>query len=65
MRHADEESELPKLIRRYVTPDRRYLKLGGSLLGMPGRERGKFTRKLGEAAGQISPRELCILLDRG
>ncbi|MEV5775295.1 DUF6000 family protein [Streptomyces antimycoticus] len=65
MRHADEESELPKLIRRYVTPDRRYLKLGGSLLGMRGCERGKFTRKLGEAAGQISPRELCILLDGG
>ncbi|WP_413105403.1 DUF6000 family protein [Streptomyces sp. Inha503] len=53
------------MIRRYVTPDRRYLKLGGSLLGMSGCERGKFTRKLGEAASQISPRELGILLNGG
>lgn len=65
MRHADEESELLKLIRRYVTPERRYLKLGGSLLGMSGRERAKFTRKLGEAASEISSRELAILLGGG
>ncbi|MGW1811590.1 hypothetical protein [Streptomyces sp. NPDC002078] len=32
VRQADKESELPKLISRYVTPDRRYLKLGGNLL---------------------------------
>ncbi|MFB8029732.1 MULTISPECIES: DUF6000 family protein [unclassified Streptomyces] len=65
MHHADEKSELLKLIRRYVTPDRRYLKLGGSLLGMSGRERAKFTRKLAKAASEISPRELDVLLDGG
>lgn len=65
MRHADEESELLTLIRRYVTPDRRYLKLGGGLLRMSGRERAEFTRKLGEAASEISPRELGVLLDGG
>lgn len=65
MRHKDEHAELLKLIRRYVTPDRRYLKLGGSLLGMNERERAKFTRKLGEAASEISPRELGILLNGG
>ncbi|OLZ64081.1 hypothetical protein AV521_36710 [Streptomyces sp. IMTB 2501] len=65
MRQADEESELLKLISRYVTPDRRYLKLGGSLLRMSEHERAHFTRKLGEAASEISPRELGILLDGG
>ncbi|MER7838502.1 DUF6000 family protein [Streptomyces sp. NPDC096040] len=65
MRRSDEEDEPLKLIRRYVTPDRRYLKLGGSLLGLDGRDRAKFLRKLGQAAGEISPRELGMLLDRG
>ncbi|WP_326753237.1 DUF6000 family protein [Streptomyces hirsutus] len=65
MRRADKEEESLKLIRHYVTPDRRYLKLGGSLLGMSGRDRTKFLRKLGQAAGEISPRELDTLLDRG
>ncbi|MER5977673.1 DUF6000 family protein [Streptomyces sp. NPDC001857] len=65
MRHADERSELLKLTRRYVTPGQRYLKLGGSLLGMTGRERAKFTRKLGKAASDISLRELGILLNGG
>ncbi|MFF1307304.1 DUF6000 family protein [Streptomyces sp. NPDC058307] len=65
MRCADEEKEPLKLIRRYVTPDRRYLKLGGNLLGMSGRDRTKFLRKLGQAAGEISPRELDTLFDRG
>ncbi|MBJ6633217.1 DUF6000 family protein [Streptomyces sp. MN3] len=65
MRRADEEEEPLKLIRRYVTPDRRYLKLGGSLLGMNGRGRAKFLRKLGQAAGEISPCELDTLLDGG
>lgn len=65
MRRADEESELLKLIRRYVTPDGRYLKLGGSLLRMSGYDRAKFTRKLGKDAGEISHRELGILLNGG
>ncbi|MFJ3773913.1 DUF6000 family protein [Streptomyces sp. NPDC090075] len=65
MRRADDEEEPLKVIRRYVTPDRRYLKLGGSLLGMSERDRTKFLRKLGQAAGEITPRELNTLLDRG
>lgn len=65
MPNAAEEAELIKVIRRYVTPDRRYLKLGGALLGMTKRERAKFTRKLGLAASEITPRELGILLDGG
>ncbi|GAA3829708.1 DUF6000 family protein [Streptomyces phyllanthi] len=65
MRRTDEEAERAKLIRRYVTPDRRYLKLGGGLLGMSGRDRAKFLQKLGKAAGEISPGELGVLLDRG
>lgn len=56
-----DESEPGKAIRRYVTPDRRYLKLGGSLLMMSPSNRAEFTRKLGEAAGEISRRELDIL----
>jgi len=65
MRRADDEEELLKLIRRYVTPGRRYLKLGGSLLGMSQRDRTKFLRNLGQAADEISPRELHTLLDGG
>lgn len=65
MRHAHENLELLTLVRRYVTPDRRYLKLGGSILRMTGRERSKFTRKLGKAADDISPRELGVLLEGG
>ncbi|WP_261401081.1 hypothetical protein [Streptomyces salinarius] len=34
MRHAHEDPELLAVIRRYVTPERRYLKLGGGLLSM-------------------------------
>ncbi|SEF94140.1 hypothetical protein SAMN05216223_102550 [Actinacidiphila yanglinensis] len=37
MRHADEDPELLALVHRYVTPERRYMKLGGSL---PGGEAG-------------------------
>ncbi|MFF2368549.1 DUF6000 family protein [Streptomyces sp. NPDC058122] len=65
MRHTDEEDERLRLIRRYVTPDRRYLKVGGALLGMSGRDRTKFMKKLGKVAGEISPRELGTLLDGG
>ncbi|MFJ8230636.1 DUF6000 family protein [Streptomyces sp. NPDC094448] len=65
MHHAHDESELLKLIRRYVAPGQRYLKLGGSLLGMSDRDRATFTRKLGRAAGEISSRELDVLLGGG
>ncbi|MFD4538389.1 DUF6000 family protein [Streptomyces bauhiniae] len=65
MRRTDEEEELLKLIRRYVTPGRRYLRLGGSLLGMSGRDRAKLLHELGQAAGQIGPGELDTLLNGG
>ncbi|MGW1210450.1 DUF6000 family protein [Streptomyces sp. NPDC002499] len=65
MRQTAEEAELFRLTRRYVTPGRRYLKLGGALLFLSRRDRAKFTRKLGKDAGKITPRELRLLLDWG
>ncbi|KPI04488.1 hypothetical protein OK074_4622 [Actinobacteria bacterium OK074] len=65
MRHAHEDPELLALVHRYVTPDRRYLKLSGSLLRLTEPERAQFTRKLGEAADEITPHELGILLEGG
>lgn len=55
MRYAHRDPELLELVHRYVTPDRRYLKLGGSLLRLTKPERVQFTRKLGEAANEITP----------
>ncbi|MFJ9711377.1 DUF6000 family protein [Streptomyces sp. NPDC101234] len=65
MRYADEDPELLALVHRYVTPDRRYLKLGGPLMRMTEPERTEFRRELGEAAGDITPRDLTILLEGG
>ncbi|MFH8616215.1 DUF6000 family protein [Streptomyces sp. NPDC017979] len=65
MRRTWDDPELLALIRRYVTPGRRYLKLGGSLLRMSRRERAEFTKKLGRAAGDITSSELTILLEAG
>ncbi|MGW3289588.1 DUF6000 family protein [Streptomyces sp. NPDC001002] len=65
MRRTAEEAELFRLIRRYVTSGRRYLKLNGAFLFLEGRDRTKFTRKLGKDAGKITLRELEILLDGG
>ncbi|WP_234024471.1 DUF6000 family protein [Streptomyces sp. HGB0020] len=61
----DDEAERIELIRRYVTPDRRYLRVGGALVGMRQRERAEFLRNLGKAADEISPRELGMLFDGG
>ncbi|MEY2231753.1 MULTISPECIES: DUF6000 family protein [Streptomyces] len=63
MRCADQGPELFALTRRYVTPGRRHLELGGSLMGMTEHERTTFLRELGEAARGITPRELSILLE--
>ncbi|MFD8753237.1 DUF6000 family protein [Kitasatospora sp. NPDC059577] len=65
MRHAHEDPESLTLIRRYVAPDQRYLKLGGSFLHMTERKRAKFARELGKAASKITPRELGTLLEGG
>ncbi|MFI1177343.1 DUF6000 family protein [Streptomyces melanogenes] len=65
MHHSDHVGGLRELVARFVTPERRYLKLGGGLLGKSGPERALFARKLGEAAGEITPEELAVLLDEG
>ncbi|MEW2134791.1 DUF6000 family protein [Streptomyces sp. NPDC005435] len=63
MRDAEEADGTAQLIRRYVTPGRRYLKLGGGLLRMSGPERAEFARGLGADAREISGAELGVLLD--
>ncbi|WP_329188129.1 DUF6000 family protein [Actinacidiphila glaucinigra] len=64
MRHADEDDpELLALVHRYVTPDRRHLRLGGRLMRMTRPERTTFARELGEAARDIRPREPAIPLE--
>lgn len=65
MRHAHEDTELRALVRRYVTPERRYLKLGGSVLRLDGPEYDRFVRALGEDAGLVTPHEIDTLLEGG
>lgn len=65
MRHAHEDAELLALVRRYVTPERRYLKLGGGLLRMRSPEYERFARALGADARLVSPAELALLLEGG
>jgi hypothetical protein len=65
MRDAGTDPELRDLIRRFVVPGRRYLRLGGSMLRLSGPERDLFVRELVRAAGEITPAELGILLDGG
>lgn len=63
MRHAHEDPELLALVRRYVTPRRRYLKLGGNLLRMQGPEYDRLVRDLREDAGLITGDEIAMLLE--
>ncbi|MFD5448749.1 DUF6000 family protein [Streptomyces sp. NPDC003470] len=65
MHQGDMNAARLDAIRRYVTPGRRYLKLGGSLFGMGERERARFARQLGEAADEIGDQELDLLFDGG
>ncbi|MFF3172441.1 DUF6000 family protein [Streptomyces sp. NPDC057900] len=65
MRHAHEDTELRALVRRYVTPERRYQKLGGGVLTMPGPAYDRFVRALGEDAGRVTPDEIATLLEGG
>ncbi|MFE7974549.1 DUF6000 family protein [Streptomyces shenzhenensis] len=65
IRHAHDDPELLALVRRYVTPERRYLKLGGSLLGMHSPEYDRFVRDLSEDAGLITAQEIATLLKGG
>lgn len=65
MRHGHEDAELRALVHRYVTPERRYLKLGGGVLRMAEPGYGRFVRALGEDAGLVTPQEIGTLLEGG
>ncbi|MFE7332822.1 DUF6000 family protein [Streptomyces sp. NPDC057565] len=65
IRHPHDNAELLALVRRYVTPERRYLKLGGSLLRMRSPEYDRFMRDLCEDAGLITADEIATLLEGG
>lgn len=65
VRHAYEDAELLNLVRRYVTPGRRYLKLSGSLLRLEEPEYDRFARSLAEDAELITAHELVTLLEGG
>ncbi|MGW2872043.1 DUF6000 family protein [Kitasatospora sp. NPDC001225] len=65
MRHATTDPELLGLVRRFVTPGRRYLRLGGSLLRLSRPERLVFARELVQAASEITPAELDVLFEGG
>ncbi|MFF7534272.1 DUF6000 family protein [Streptomyces bobili] len=65
MRDVRSDPELRELVRRFVTPDRRYLRLGGGVLRLTPVERSAFVRNLAQAAYEITPAELGILLEGG
>jgi hypothetical protein len=65
MRSVRDDPELRELVDRYVTPEQRYMRLGGDLLHMAESDRGRFTSSLGQAAHEITARELGILLEGG
>ncbi|WP_031155099.1 DUF6000 family protein [Streptomyces xanthophaeus] len=65
MPFASVDPEPMDLVRRFVTPGRRYMRLGGSSLRLSGPERDLFVRELVQAAGEITPAELGILLEGG
>ncbi|MET8723238.1 MULTISPECIES: DUF6000 family protein [Streptomyces] len=65
IRHPHDDAELLALVRRYVTPERRYLKLGGGLLRMQSPECDRFMRDLREDAGLITADEVAKLLEGG
>ncbi|MGW5705532.1 DUF6000 family protein [Amycolatopsis japonica] len=63
--HRPDDTALTELIPRYVTPGRRYLRLGGGLLRPEVADRAAFLRELSEAASRITDSELEVLLDKG
>ncbi|MEU2308789.1 DUF6000 family protein [Streptomyces misionensis] len=65
IRHPHDDAELLALVRRYATPERRYLKLGGGLLRMQSPECDRFMRDLREDAGLITADEVAKLLEGG
>ncbi|MFG2440549.1 DUF6000 family protein [Streptomyces sp. NPDC048508] len=65
MRDVQSDAELQDLVRRFVTPDRRYLWLGGSVFRLSPIERSAFVRDLAQAAYEITPAELGVLFEGG
>ncbi|WP_261993201.1 DUF6000 family protein [Streptomyces sp. adm13(2018)] len=65
MRDVRSDPELQAAARRFVMPDRRYLRLGGGLLRHSPDERSAFVRDLAQAAHDITPRELQVLFEGG
>lgn len=65
MRDVRSDPELQELVRRFVMPDRRYLRLGGSLHRLSAVERSVFQRDLAQAAYEITPTELGVLFEGG
>ncbi|MFK3732360.1 DUF6000 family protein [Streptomyces sp. NPDC088090] len=65
MRDVRSDPELQDLVRRFVTPDRRYLRLGGSVFRLTPVERSAFVRDLAQAAYEITPAELGVLFEGG
>ncbi|MFK4150244.1 DUF6000 family protein [Streptomyces sp. NPDC004065] len=65
IRHAHEDPELLALVRRYVTPERRYLKLGGPLLRTQSSTYDRIVRSMREDAGVITADEISTLLEGG
>ncbi|MFJ5546371.1 DUF6000 family protein [Streptomyces sp. NPDC093225] len=65
MRDVRSDPELQELVRRFVAPDRRYLRLGGGVLRLNPVERSAFVRDLAQAAHDITPAELGILFEGG
>ncbi|MGW6243061.1 DUF6000 family protein [Streptomyces roseolus] len=65
MRDIRSDPELQDLVRRFVTPGRRYLRLGGSVFRLSPDERFAFVRDLAQAAYDITPTELGVLFEGG
>ncbi|WP_405425416.1 DUF6000 family protein [Streptomyces erythrochromogenes] len=65
MRDVQSDPELQDLVRRFVTPGRRYLRLGGSVFRLGPVERSAFVRDLAQAAYDITPAELGVLFEGG
>ncbi|MFH7594522.1 DUF6000 family protein [Streptomyces racemochromogenes] len=65
MRDVCADPEPADLVRRFVTPGRRYLRLGGGALRLTGAERELFVEELVGAAREITPTELGTLFEGG
>lgn len=64
MRHIQDDPELAAAVDRYVLPGHRYMALHGAhFLRSNEDDRNKFVQSLSTAAGQITLRELTVLLE--